>query len=204
MNAEAKLTPKGRETRARLLGAAADLYAQRGYTRVRISDITGEAGVSQGAFYRYFSDKYELTLELFRDLTEEAFEFARTPYSADQPEKSVIETTRKYFEYYSQRRAVFGVLVEMSQAHPEVAAIWGQARRSFYDRIANSLRRGAAVGNTRADVEPDVAAELLGSMTEFYAFQRFVLQDGVVRNASVDDVAETLAKLWVAGLSVPR
>jgi AcrR family transcriptional regulator len=184
------------------LAAATSLFEERGYAPVRIADITARAGLSQGAFYRYFTDRRALMLELMRQLTAEAFDFVRAPWDDADPMRSVLRTTQLYFEYYEAHRVLFGLLVELSQTDPEVGQIWAESRRAFYGRIAHSLQRGRRAGRLRVDVDVDVAAEMLGSMTEFYAFQRFVLADGVVKYVSTSEAAEMLAKIWTAGLIV--
>ena len=110
------------------------------------------------------------------------------------------ECKQLYFKFYADHRALFGLLVELGQTDAEVGQIWAQSRRAFYARIAQSLRRGIDAGKVRTDVDVDVAAELMGSMTEFYAFQRFVLQDGVVKDVSPEDGARALAGIWTSGL----
>ncbi|MFD5258304.1 TetR/AcrR family transcriptional regulator [Streptomyces bobili] len=196
-------TEKGRGTRQRLLSAATALFAGRGYAGVRVTDITEAAGLSPGAFYRYFKDRRELMLVLLRELTDEAFDFVRVPWRAEDPMFSVLRSTQLYFEFYGRHSALFGLLVELSQTDPEVAEIWAGSRRVFYSRIAQSLRREVAAGRLRVDVDVDVAAELLGGMTEFYAFQRFVLGDGVVKDVPLDESARALAEIWVSGLVRP-
>jgi AcrR family transcriptional regulator len=48
------------ETRERLLKAAADVFAERGYDGTRVADIAAVAGVSNGAMYAHFASKAEL------------------------------------------------------------------------------------------------------------------------------------------------
>jgi AcrR family transcriptional regulator len=48
------------DTRARLLRAAADVFAERGYDGTRVADIAAAAGVSNGALYSHFASKAEL------------------------------------------------------------------------------------------------------------------------------------------------
>jgi AcrR family transcriptional regulator len=197
-------TTKGRNTRQRLVAAATSLFEENGYAHIRIADITERAGVSQGAFYRYFADRRSLMLELMRQLTAEAFDFVRVPWDGTDPMSSLLRSTQLYFEYYAAHRALFGLLVELSQTDPEVGQIWADSRRAFYSRIAHSLRRGIELGQLRLDVDVDVSAELLGSMTEFYAFQRFVLRDGVVKDVPVEEGADVLARIWTSGLMQPQ
>lgn len=196
----APFTPKGRDTRQRLLDAGRKLFGERGYANVRVIDITDTAGLSQGAYYRYFTDRRELMLELLRELTSEAFEFVRAPWDSNSPTASVLESTRRYFEFFEENRALFGLLVELAHTDPDVADIGARSRESFYARIAHSLSRGIEKGTVRADLDVDVAAQLLGSMSEFYAFQRFVLTSSAVTEVPAKHVAETLAAIWADGV----
>lgn len=48
------------QTRERLLRAAADVFANRGYDGTRVADIAQAAGVSNGAMYAHFASKADL------------------------------------------------------------------------------------------------------------------------------------------------
>jgi AcrR family transcriptional regulator len=54
------------ETRARLLMAAADVFAERGYDGTRVADIAAAAGVSNGALYAHFASKADLLVDALR------------------------------------------------------------------------------------------------------------------------------------------
>src|SRR3954464_11801015 len=54
------------ETRERLLRAAADVFAGRGYDGTRVADIAEAAGLSNGAMYAYFGSKAELLVGALR------------------------------------------------------------------------------------------------------------------------------------------
>lgn len=54
------------DTRSRLLTAAADAFRDRGYVPVSVEEIALAAGVSRMTFYRHFSGKAEIAIELFR------------------------------------------------------------------------------------------------------------------------------------------
>jgi TetR/AcrR family transcriptional repressor of nem operon len=54
-------SPKEREKiRERILVSAAKLFNRRGFSAVSIDDVMGEAGLTRGSFYRYFSSKADL------------------------------------------------------------------------------------------------------------------------------------------------
>jgi AcrR family transcriptional regulator len=54
------LTPAGRRTLQALMDAGRDLFVARGYHDTRINDVVAAAGLSKGAFYRYFESKDRL------------------------------------------------------------------------------------------------------------------------------------------------
>jgi AcrR family transcriptional regulator len=54
------------ETRKRLLAAAADVFAERGYDGTRVADIAAAAGVSNGALYAHFGSKADLLVAALR------------------------------------------------------------------------------------------------------------------------------------------
>ncbi|MEU6428716.1 helix-turn-helix domain-containing protein [Microbispora sp. NPDC046973] len=54
------------ETRERLLRAAVDVFARRGYDGTRVADIAAAAGVSNGALYAHFGSKAELIVAALR------------------------------------------------------------------------------------------------------------------------------------------
>src|SRR6201996_6753470 len=51
------LTRKGRETRQRIVDAAADLIFEQGVAHTTIEDVRAAAGVSSSQLYHYFDDK---------------------------------------------------------------------------------------------------------------------------------------------------
>jgi AcrR family transcriptional regulator len=51
------------QTRERLLRAAADVFAERGFEGTRVAEIASAAGVSNGALYAHFESKADLLVE---------------------------------------------------------------------------------------------------------------------------------------------
>ena len=55
-----RLTPKGEQTRARIIAAAARLIYERGVAGTTLEDVRTAAGVGGSQLYHYFADKDEL------------------------------------------------------------------------------------------------------------------------------------------------
>ena len=58
----AKLTRRGRETRERIVAAAAELMFKDGVAGTTVDDVKDAAGVSSSQIYHYFTDKKALVL----------------------------------------------------------------------------------------------------------------------------------------------
>ncbi len=71
-------------TRDRILAAAAEVFAQRGYEGAAVSDIARRAGFTTGAIYGRFRDKAELLLEVVRGMLESQQEAALLAASAGE------------------------------------------------------------------------------------------------------------------------
>jgi AcrR family transcriptional regulator len=51
---------KQRAARERIVRAATELFAERGYSKVSVSDIAERAEVGRTTFFRHFGDKQEV------------------------------------------------------------------------------------------------------------------------------------------------
>jgi AcrR family transcriptional regulator len=60
----AGVTPE--ETRARLIGSASQVFAERGYEGTRVADIARAAGLSSGAIYAHYRSKAELLVDAIK------------------------------------------------------------------------------------------------------------------------------------------
>jgi AcrR family transcriptional regulator len=65
-------------TRAALVVAARELFAERGYAGVGTEEIVQRAGVTRGALYHHFTDKEDLMRAVLHDLSRELAEASAT------------------------------------------------------------------------------------------------------------------------------
>jgi AcrR family transcriptional regulator len=81
-------TRRGETSRAAILGAALDLFQERGYEATTMRAIAGRAGVSLGSSYHYFPSKEHLVLEFYRH-THELHAAAIAPLLAREKDLAV-------------------------------------------------------------------------------------------------------------------
>jgi AcrR family transcriptional regulator len=72
--------------RQRLLEAAAEVFAQRGYADASAEAISREAGMSKATFYEHFSNKEEAILALFDEAGQLVLQRVAEAYAEAKPE----------------------------------------------------------------------------------------------------------------------
>jgi AcrR family transcriptional regulator len=95
------------ETRARLLRAAAEVFAERGYDGTRVADIAAVAGVSNGALYAHFASKADLLVDALRT---HGRRLLADLFAAD-PDRSITEMLLVIGRWLPRRRDARGYLI---------------------------------------------------------------------------------------------
>ncbi len=125
---------RGERAREGLKQAALAVLERDGYHKMRIADVTGEAGVAQGLFYHYFTDLKSLTLEVLTD-------FAMASNDPLQVEKDVSRGDW-YARIYAHNLVVVrsyarrpGVMRCLLQLADEDEAFSGMLRENYRNQL---------------------------------------------------------------------
>ena len=140
------------ETRARLLAAARELFAEKGVGATRTGEITERADVAAGSFYNHFTDKDEVVAAVMAELTEEqgALVDARTRDLADPA--AVVALAHAHFVRLAREDPHFGPLViQLDTSHRVMSKALGP-------RALRDVEKGLESG--RFTFEPAAAAAL--------------------------------------------
>lgn len=152
-------TPKGEETRRRILETALDLFREKGYEETTMRAIADKAEVALGNAYYYFKSKEHL-IQAFYARTHEEHLTAALPLLAKERDlkkrlMAVMSTKLDTIEPYHR----FAGILFRSAADPgsplnpfgaESQAVRADATRLFADVVAGS----------KVKVPPDLAKEL--------------------------------------------
>lgn len=196
-NGEKRRKPKqlrGVETRKSILEAAMALFAERGYQQATTHQIARQAGVSVGALYRYFSDKEDILKEIYKqEVTALRTRILEGFSVVDVVTKDARELVRTAiglaFSIYSERPALWRVLLEQSRRIPELAAIRRRQEIELYQTVQQILR---SVPNVRlADIEASaymISLFLESFILDYILYRRehVELGDERIINVSVD------------------
>jgi TetR/AcrR family fatty acid metabolism transcriptional regulator len=183
-------------TRERIINSAKALFAEQGYQKTTIVDISKRAGISEAALYDYFQGKEDLLLtipdlwvsELLRDLEEQLFGV-----------KGAVNKLRKYLWWYMRR-------VEQSPLDAKIVYLFLKTNanflntevysnvKNFYGYLIEIFEEGSHSGEMKADLNPRAARDIVvGTMD--HIISRWLLKD---MSYSLFDDLENIFELIVA------
>lgn len=176
------------ERRQELLAAAARLFARRGVPDVSVADITGQAGVAVGTFYRFFPTKEAVLADLRRDALEALQQRALAVVATASPDdwwgtadRMVAEMIGFWFE-------------DRARAQVVLSAEWGDVEGTeagLLRLFAAGLVLGRQLGAVAPDLDPDITASLVVHGAMGVVYHRIV--DGA-DDAPVEPLIEELRR----------
>ena len=145
-----------RTGRERILGAAEQLFAERGFDRTSTARIAAEAGVPQGLIFYHFPTKMDLLLALIRDDRLIALDDLLPPLDPGTGlEEAVAALWRRLSSVLGEPSAARKILIQELDAHPEIR----QRARELHDRIVASVSAYLAHASEAASPGPGHVAE---------------------------------------------
>ena len=146
------------ETRERLLRAAADVFAERGYDGTRVADIAAAAGVSNGALYAHFASKADLLVDALRT---HGRNMLADMFAAD-PGRPVVDLLLAVGRWLPRRRDARGYLIiEALVAARRDADVARPMQEYLAERagwLAGLMRLAQAGGELDPALSPDALA----------------------------------------------
>ncbi|OLZ73712.1 TetR family transcriptional regulator [Streptomyces sp. IMTB 2501] len=187
-----RVTRRRAATRARLLEAAFDVFAARGFGRVSIEEICEAAGFSRGAFYSNFATLDELFFALYQERADLIASQVAEALAQDGPGLDVPASVDRVTEVLLLD--VDWLLVKTdflvhAARDPEVARALLDHRARLREAIADRLRR--ARGHTEL---PTVLGDVQGAAHAVVA-----AYDGVTVQLLLDRDVQA-ARAWLGQL----
>ncbi|MET7783426.1 TetR family transcriptional regulator [Streptomyces sp. NPDC005388] len=163
-----RLTPKGRETRRRIVAAAAQLMYERGVSDVTLEDVRDVAGVSGSQIYHYFADKQALLLAVI-EFQAEALLKMQQPLFGQLDTMAGLRRWRDALVEYQRRMQCRGGCPigslggEVAETNPEARLAVAAGLLRWEAAIREGLEAMRARGELDADPE-DLALAILAAL----------------------------------------
>lgn len=181
-----ELRARGQRTQRRLLDAAVEVFAARGYHAARVDDIVKAAATSHGTFYLYFANKEELFTALAAEVAEQMRTLGNSlPPVPPGPEGVAVlrEWLGRFVDLYERYAPVVRAWTESEIAGDGV----GQIGEELLTQISSTL--GERVSESSQGVNATVAGGALLAMIERLAYYMVTEQMRLDRDAVVDTLA---------------
>ena len=161
---------KRRRAKEAIRQAALDLFSQRGFDAVSVTDIAERAEVGRTTFFRYFGDKQEV---LFGDSAPPVPETVGEPPPAERIGSAMtaaLAAARRlvvgYVEHITADPEDYERHQELVNSHPELYARSLLKHRRYADALTDRLRTwGAAPSTARQAAEIGLACYYVGMAT---------------------------------------
>ena len=146
------------ETKERLLRAAMDVFALKGYEGATIADIAREAGLSTGAIYAHYRSKAELLIEAMHAHRAEVTAALFPPGSRKGAHQVLTTLGRRLNRGDEDARSLLAEAVLAARRDAELAQVLSVAVAESEAGTARLLRQGQAAGQLDGDLSADVVA----------------------------------------------
>jgi AcrR family transcriptional regulator len=188
------------ETRQRVLNAAHQLIAERGYRKTTVADIALEAGVHIDTVYALVGRKPVLLRELIeqavsgtdRAVTPEERNYVKAILAEPDPARKLAIYARAVRHIQARMAPLFLALRDASATEPEAGVVWREISDRRAKNMRDLVRNLKAADGLRDDLSIDEAADTIWATN---SSELYVLLT-VERGWSADRYERWLADTW--------
>lgn len=165
-------SPEGSDLRRRLLAAATELFAERGYAATAMRDIAEAVSCTKPALYYHFGSKASLFTEVITTENERIITLLQQ--SLTQP-GSVRERMRRAIEAYFEhlRHNPYGLRVlfraELHVEHGQPTLDFRSMRQAYVAMVAGVLEEGVRAGELKPDISIEDAIYVMAGAVDIRA-----------------------------------
>ncbi len=184
----------------RLIEAATELFARRGYAATTLAEIGQRAGYSRGLVTTRFGNKENLAWAVVSRAAEQWDDVLARRGPAEDGLGEIVDfivVSRDNMVDQPTRRLVLERLyAEAGAPHAPLHARFQENLRTLIAMVAEMYRRGVRDGSTRADLDPPDVAGLLIAQLRGIGYQWFLFPD-LVEAATYHRLLIEQTKRWL-------
>ena len=157
-----------RDTRAKLLAAAATCFAEKGYAGCSVADIARQAGVAQGAMYVHFKNKEALFIAMIAGEHAQGTEKARQALEVPPFLKGIVgimESSIRDVGFPVDHR-LWTEILAVTAREPAIRKAFAASDKAMRAVFAELLRKAADAGEIARDLDFDAVAVWLYALVD--------------------------------------
>lgn len=193
---------KGDKTVVRLKICTCQLLENTRLTDLKIQDVCAGAGIAQGTFYLYFTDRQALLDTILKEFVEfMRARMMRKAEAATSHDDSVRGTTMEYYRIFENNAGLMKCIISYFEDFPEISQIASEHNRAWIAlNVRSALKHLQLKGQANLLSEPELYRRYyaVGAMVDQYLSYLFLTNDPQVLEVSgnADEVVDTLCYLW--------
>ncbi|HSA91734.1 MAG TPA: TetR/AcrR family transcriptional regulator [Terriglobales bacterium] len=195
---QARKSANGAAKYQRILDAAIDVIAEKGYFQSRVSDIAQRAGVADGTIYLYFRNKEQILTAAIDAAFAAFLEKARREVEqAKDPRERLRRVALLHLKAMGEHRSLAVVFqTELRQSAKFLAQFSHQRLVEYFELIRRVVREGQEAGLFRRGMSDKIAANcFFGALDEMVT--SWVLSE---REYALAGAADAVADLILKGM----
>ncbi|MCW8985906.1 MAG: TetR family transcriptional regulator [Thermoanaerobaculales bacterium] len=151
------------QKRNRILRAAIEVFASKGYFAARMTDVAAAAGVADGTLYLYFEGKEHLLMSIFDNVLGRFIERLDTEIEAvEDPIQKLSLMIRLHLETLGRDHALANVLQIETRHSRRFMSLFTRGKLGEYlNRVREIVTEGQELGVFRGDISPGLATNLV-------------------------------------------
>lgn len=191
------------DKRRRIIDAAVEVFADKGFFGARVSEIAERAGVADGTIYLYFKSKDEILISLFEEKMAEILErFVNMLSEVHDTEEKMRRYIIEHLTLVAEQPRLMQVLtVELRQSARFMKDYAPHAFAKYLALVGSILEEGQKKGVFRKNLEPSIFRRaLFGAIDEISL--EWVLRGKEASLPSPVVVGEQISEFILRGLRV--
>jgi AcrR family transcriptional regulator len=204
MKMRSQTLPTETETSKRILQAARQLFARKGYDATTTKDLAHAAGVAEGTVFRHFPNKKAILVEVATEGWIEILTDLLTELSEMGSYKAVAQVMRRRMLNFHKNGDLLRVCFLEAQFHPELRdRIQSEVIAKMTD-VAEAFFETAMDKGVYRRMNPRLVAQVFLGMFAVAGFSYDTLMAPGASPHAMQDMAEGLADIFLNGVLPPE
>jgi TetR/AcrR family transcriptional regulator len=197
------------DSKERILTAAEEVFAKKGFAGARTQEIAELAGVNKAMIYYYFESKEKLLREVLQRILFELIALSQDIMNQHLPPVDELEAFYRGFFKYAAKHRNFSRLttMDLGSEGAYLVTMFEKFFRPLFDRGAQAIERAIARGEFRPVDARHYLVSIYGMTISYFADAQFVnilMGQDAMTEEMLDKRCEHLLDLIFAGLGVKR
>ncbi|MCK6547928.1 TetR family transcriptional regulator [Myxococcota bacterium] len=192
------------DKRRRIVDAAVEVFAEKGFFGARVAEIAEAAGVADGTIYLYFKSKDDILIAIFEEkMAEILVRFHALLDEHDEPEAKMRRYVTEHLRLVAEQPELMQVLtVELRQSARFMKEYSPQAFGKYLALVGGILEEGQKKGLFRRNLDPAVFRRALFGAIDELAREWVLRGSRDASHPNLEIVGDQLGDFIIRGLKI--